>query len=158
MPKTVSYRNTGRESNGGVELSVNSTWRTDIWTTASYTYQMKPKLTDADVGFASAINEPPRHMGSVQVGYDRAPWRGSVGVVFSSRAFWADVLATDPRIRGYSDAYGLVNVMASYALPKARSALVLKATNLLDSHVQQHAFGDIIRREVSAFVEIDLKK
>jgi hypothetical protein len=78
--------------------------------------------------------------------------------VFSGRAFWADVLATDPRMHGYSDAYGIVNVMAAYAVPHRPVTLMFKGTNVFDTPVQQHAFGDVIRRALAGFVEIDLKK
>lgn len=47
---------------------------------------------------------------------------------------------------------------AAYALPGNRVELILKAANLLDQQIQQHAFGDVIRRELAAYVRIDIKK
>lgn len=95
---------------------------------------------------------------SGMIGWTRAPWRGSSNTIYAGRAFWTDVLATDPRIRGYSDSYVLVNASAAYALPGKRVELILKAANLLDQPIQQHAFGDVIRRELAGYVRIDIKK
>ena len=156
LPMTSSYRNTGRVNHAGLELSMNSAWPRRVWSAVSYTFQRRPSITDVDPGFAVTINEPPRHRGSVLVGWNSAPWRGSIGVVSTSRAFWTDVVVADPRLHGFTKAYALVNASVAYALPRQPVEIVVKATNLFDNDVQQHVFGDLIGREVSVHVRVDL--
>jgi outer membrane receptor protein involved in Fe transport len=156
LPKTISYVNTGEVRNQGIELGVNSTWPSAIWTAFGYTYQRKPVVSKADPAFPILVNEPPPHQASGAIGWRGGAWGGSLNVIYSDRAFWTDVLASDPRIRGYSDAYTLVNVSSSYAIPGRHVELIVKATNLLDQRIQQHVFGDVIRRQVSCYVRFTL--
>jgi iron complex outermembrane recepter protein len=158
LPKTASYRNTGKIRNQGLELSLNSAWPGGLWSALSYTYQAKPRLTDVAPGFEFAINDPPRQQASALLGWTRAPWRGSLGVIYTGRAFWTDVVVADPRLHGFTKSFVLTNLSASYAIPRTPLELTLKATNLFDHAVQQHVFGDIIGREISAYVRLDLKK
>jgi hypothetical protein len=115
-------------------------------------------VSKADPAFPILVNEPPAHQASGAIGWRRAAWNGSLNVIHTDRAFWTDVLASDPRIRGYSDAYTLVNVSASYAIPGRPIELIVKATNLFDQSIQQHVFGDVIRRQVSCYVRLTLPK
>ena len=156
LPKTISYVNTGEVRNQGIELGVNSTWPRAIWTAFGYTYQWKPVVSKAVPAFAILVNDPPPHQASGAIGWRRGAWGGSLNVIHTDRAFWTDVLASDPRIRGYSDAYTLVNVSSSYAIPGRHVELIVKATNLRDQHIQQHVFGDVIRRQVSCYVRFTL--
>jgi outer membrane receptor protein involved in Fe transport len=158
LPKVISYVNTGEVRNDGVELGLNSTWTKGIWTAFGYTYQRKPVVSKADPAFPILVNEPPAHQASGAIGWRRAAWNGSLNVIHTDRAFWTDVLASDPRIRGYSDAYTLVNVSVSYAIPRRPIELIVKATNLFDQSIQQHVFGDVIRRQVSCYVRLTLPK
>ena len=158
LPKTVSFLNTGEIRSQGVEIALNSGWPQGMWSSGSYTFQAKPALARVAPGFETQVNEPSRHQASGMIGWSRAPWRGSLNIIYAGRAFWADVLATDPRIRGYSDSYVLANVSAAYALPGTRVELILKVSNLLDQQIQQHGFGDLIRRELAGYVRIDIRR
>jgi hypothetical protein len=50
-----------------------------------------------------------------------------------------------------------VNGSATYATSSGVE-FVLKGTNLLNRQVQQHAYGDIIGREISAFININVAR
>ena len=86
-----------------------------------------------------------------------APWRGSVGVAYADRAFWADVFPADPRLTGYSPSYTTTNASVAYRLQSRPIELVLNATNLFDRKIQQHVYGDVIRRSVVGSLRIDVK-
>jgi outer membrane receptor for ferrienterochelin and colicins len=153
LPKSSGYRNTGTITNQGVEASLNSSWTATTWSALSYTFQKTPDLTDADPAFPIVMNEPARHQFSALVGGRYRDWKGSVALLRVGRAYWADVLVADPRLRGFTPAFTLVNASATWA---ARSGVefVVKGTNLMNRQVQQHVYGDIISREISAYVNV----
>ena len=157
LPKTASYRNTGTIESHGLELSMNSAWPRAFWSAFSYTYQSKPDVSDVAPGFAIAVNDPPRHQASVLVGWNQASWRGSVGAVYTARAFWTDVVVADPRLHGFTKPYTLMNASVAYRIANSAAEVAVKATNLFNQQVQQHVFGDIIGRQVSVQLRVDLK-
>ena len=70
----------------------------------------------------------------------------NASVSYSSTGFWSDVLTS--QYHGYSDAYALVNVTVGRKWAGGRYTTSLKSTNLLNQDVQQHIFGDIMKRSV----------
>ena len=153
LPKTSTFRNVGRLRSRGLELGLDTDWSNHVWTRLSYTFQDEPELTEAVAEFPTSVNLPPTHQFSVLVGGAQGPWSGSVGLAYVDRAFWSDAL--DMRFWGFTGSYSLLNAAVAYRLDRARSEIVLKATNLLDQKAQQHSFGDIVRRRV--LVEYRLK-
>ena len=61
-----------------------------------------------------------------------------------SRAFWADVLA----IPGFTDSFWMLNGTVGRSFHNGRYTWLVKGTNLANSEIQQHIFGDVIRRRV----------
>ena len=49
---------------------------------------------------------------------------------------------------GFTDAYTLVNGSIGVKFPKAKATALVKVNNLLNKDIQQHVFGDIIKRSV----------
>ena len=78
---------------------------------------------------------------------------GSLGLSHVSRAFWADVLGPD--LWGYSKGYTRVDATAGLKWRAGRVTTLVKATNLLNEDIQQHVFGDILKRALSAEVRFD---
>ena len=64
----------------------------------------------------------------------------------ATKAFWADVLT--PEFHGYSDEYQLVNGSFGVKWKNGAVTTLMKVTNLFNQSVQQHIFGDILRRTV----------
>ncbi len=153
LPKSSGYRNTGAITNRGIEASLNSAWGARAWSAVSYTWQRKPELTDTDPAFPIALNDPARHQVSALVGGRFGAWRGSAGVTWVDRAYWADVVVTDARLRGYTPAFTLVNASATWTVRRGVD-VVFKGTNLFDRRVQQHVYGDVIGRSLSVFLTL----
>ena len=65
-------------------------------------------------------------------------------VSYSGKAFWSDVLTTP--YHGYSDAYTLVNGSFGVKWDRGRVTTLVKVNNVLDQEIQQHVFGDILKR------------
>ena len=71
---------------------------------------------------------------------------GNLGVSYSGDAYWQDVL--DARFAGTTDAYTLVNGGFGVRWAGGRVVTSVKGANLGNTEVQQHIFGDVLRRQV----------
>jgi len=146
LPKTFGFHNIGRVENRGVEMALKFNPVTQVELSATYTWQDEPDVEDGDADFV--VNVPSEHQFSATIRADLDRWFGSLGAYYVDEAFWADVL--DARFWGTTDSYTLLDVLVGCTLVNDRYVLSLKGTNLLDRRVQQHIFGDIIGRKISA--------
>lgn len=96
---------------------------------------------------AAFVNIPAAHRVSFGVELQRPRWDAAVTYDLISRAFWQDVLTED--FWGYTASYNLVGVSAGLRWPRLGLELRGRVTNLLDERIQQHIFGDIIRRRIT---------
>jgi hypothetical protein len=67
-------------------------------------------------------------------------------VSYSDSAYWQDVL--DARFAGTTDAFTLVNGGFGVRWLGDRLVTSVKVSNLANAEVQQHIFGDVLRRQV----------
>ena len=84
--------------------------------------------------------------------YDGPRFIGAGSVNYSDKSFWTDVLSGP--YHGYSDAYTLVNATFGVKWMQNKLATLVKINNLLNEDVQQHVFGDILKRMVVFEVKI----
>lgn len=143
LPSEFSYRNVGEFENQGVEVSfrVEPFARNNI--IASYSWQDEPEVTGIP---ANEVNIPPSNRLHLA-------WNGyaddlyySAAVNYQDEAFWTDVL--DSRFFGFSDSFTTVDATLGYLFLDGTAEASVRATNLFDEDMQQHAFGDIIGRRV----------
>ncbi|MPZ18852.1 MAG: TonB-dependent receptor [Luteitalea sp.] len=146
LPAAFSYLNLGEVRYRGVELgiegAVTRTWNGFL----NYSYQDEPDPKDFDI---SELNLPPSHRMNVGVGYDGPRFLGNFTVSYTDDAFWRDVL--DSRFDGPTDAFTLVN--GAFGVKwggRGEYITSVKVTNLLNNEIQQHVFGDIIKRQIVA--------
>ncbi len=142
LPSQFTYLNFGRTRQWGLELGLSGSV-TDEWRLfTNYSYQPEP-----DVNFdKSEINLPPRHRFNAGVGVDYGRAFGSLDVTHTDKAFWQDVL--DARFHGYTRAWTMVNAAVGTRFGGERFTASLKVTNLTNRAIQQHIFGDVLRRQV----------
>jgi len=67
-------------------------------------------------------------------------------VNYTDEAYWQDVL--DARFAGTTDAFTLVSGSIGYRWFNEKIVTSLKLTNIGNQEIQQHIFGDILRRQV----------
>jgi hypothetical protein len=109
---------------------------------ANYSFQARP-----DVNFDLAeVNLPPKHRFNAGFNFSRSRWLGDLNVSYSSTAFWQDVL--DARYHGTTDAYTLINGGLGVKWAANRLTTSLKMINIANQEIQQHVFGDVLRRQV----------
>jgi hypothetical protein len=79
---------------------------------------------------------------------------GSFMFNYASKAFWTDTISSS--FYGYSNAYKLVNCSFGVRLAKGKVTTSIKAVNLTNNNVQQHIFGDILKRRIYGEVQFGL--
>jgi hypothetical protein len=104
----------------------------------------------------SEVNRPPHNRFNFGLGYDTAKWYGNLTINYVGEAFWQDVLDAD--YHGTTNAYTMVNLTGGYHFSNGRFTPVVKITNLFNQEIQQHIFGDVIRRAVVFEVRVNLPK
>ena len=147
MPKTFTFNNVGRVRNQGFDLAIEGRFRNGLSARAAYAYQDEPEISGDSPTLPLSVNTPPRHSVSVSGERRTAHWSASASVAYTDRAFWADVL--DPRFWGWSDSYTAVNASIGHDVTSSLE-LILSGTNLFNTKIKQHVFGDIIGRKISA--------
>ncbi len=152
FPSEFSYDNFGRETNQGLELGIQGQITPAINAFVNYSYQADP-----NVNFdPTETNHPPKNRFNLGLGIDNAHGFGNVTINYVGSAFWQDVLDAD--YHGPTDAYTMVNLSAGLKLHAGLLTPVLKITNLFDQQVQQHVFGDVIRRAVVVELRVQAPK
>jgi len=143
LPSSYTYLNLGKVKDKGFELGVEAVATRDINVFVNYSYQADPVIEGFDPREANqAANN--RFNAGFNVSHGR--FLGNLDVSYSGSAYWQDVL--DLRYAGTTDAYTLVNGMFGVRWAGDKVVTSLKVTNLGNSEVQQHIFGDVLRRQV----------
>ena len=146
LPSRFTYLNFDRITDRGVELSADVHLTTATSVFANYTWQDDPKPRGFDI---SELNLPPTHRVNAGVSIARGRYFGSLSASFVDDAFWQDGL---PGYQGPSEAYTLVDGGFGVHSTDRTMTVAVRGTNLLDKPVQQHVFGDLIRRTVTGEV------
>jgi len=142
LPSTFTYLNFGKTTQKGFELGVNSTLNQYVGLFANYSYQATPKVNFA----LSEVNLPAKNRFNAGFNFTQGRYLGDLNVTYSDGAFWQDVL--DAPYHGTTASYTLVNGGFGVKWAKDRITTSVKGTNLGNQTIQQHVFGDIIKRQV----------
>jgi len=153
FPSEYTYRNFGSMTQKGLELGVDTAVNDRVNAYANYSWQGEP-----DPSFAlSELNIPAEHRVNAGFNFNVSRFLGSLGVSYVDESFWQDVL--DARYHGTTDAYTLVNASAGIRFgSRNRAQLMLKGTNLTNEDIQQHIFGDIIKRQIMAELRVNFDR
>jgi outer membrane receptor protein involved in Fe transport len=150
VPATVTYLNLGPIRNRGVELSLDHRFTNDLSAGVNYSWQDKPEVLEADsdqIPYAvEEISLPATNRFNANVDYSGKRFVANLSVNYSDKAFWSDVLTAD--YNGFTDSYTLVNGTFGVRWNGGKVTTSLKVTNILNDDVQQHNFGDILKRSV----------
>jgi len=92
------------------------------------------------------VNWPAKNRFNVGANVNYRKWFGNVSVNYTDESYWQDVL--DARFAGTTDAFTLLNAAIGYRWLNEKVVTSLKMTNIGNQEIQQHIFGDILRRQV----------
>ncbi len=156
---TGAVANCGKVKTQGIELGLDFAVSKHVNAFANYSWQSNPYLKSTgdipdprQTNGSSEYNMPPNNRFNVGVNASSGRFFGDMSVTYQGEAYWQDVL--DARYAGSTDAFTLVNGSIGAKWAGGKFVTTLKATNLGNQQVQQHVFGDIIRRAVMADLRI----
>jgi outer membrane receptor protein involved in Fe transport len=159
LPRTVTtYLNLGPIRQRGLELSVDHTVSSELSLFTNYSWQDTPKVLEADADQieypAQEVGIPSEHRFNAGVNWNSKRFVGTASVNYASEALWTDVLGR--AYSGFTDGYTMVNASFGVKFAEGKTILTLKGTNLFNEDVQQHVFGDILKRSVFAELRVFL--
>jgi outer membrane receptor protein involved in Fe transport len=150
--KAATYLNLGPIRNRGIEASIDHRFDKAWSINANYSWQDDPEVLDADADQipypAREVGLPSTHRFNAGVAYNGDGFFGNVNVNYASEALWVDVLGSS--YHGYTDAYTMLNATLGVKLADGKVMLSLKGTNLTNETIQQHVFGDVLKRSLVA--------
>jgi outer membrane receptor for ferrienterochelin and colicin len=149
LPSRFTYRNFDKVSDRGLELSAEASMTAAISAFANYSWQAKPRPAGFDI---SELNLPPAHRFNIGVSGTRGRYFANMSASFVDSAFWQDVL---PGYQGTTNAYTLADGGIGVRSIDRKMTVAFRGKNLLNKPIQQHVFGDIIRRTVTGEVRFD---
>jgi iron complex outermembrane receptor protein len=153
LPRTAfTYLNLGPIRNKGAEVGIDHAFNREWSAYANYSWQDDPVVRDAasdQIAYPPAeLALPPTHRVNAGINWNTSRFVGSANVNYSGEAFWSDVL--NAPYHGFTDSYTLLNANFGVKWSGGKLVTSLKAINLLNQDVQQHVFGDILKRSVVA--------
>ena len=148
LPRTAfAYFNLGPIREKGVEVSLDQRITNQISAFANYSWQDKPTiLDDPDPYPAAELALPPTHRFNIGFNANTSRVLAAASVNYASKAFWSDVLTTP--YHGFTDGYTLVSGTFGWKWMNGKLTTSVKGTNLLNDDIQQHVFGDILKRSI----------
>ncbi len=150
--KAATYLNLGPIQNRGIETSIDHRFNNEWSAFANYSWQDTPEVQEADEDqIPYPINEvgiPSEHRFNVGLGYSGKTFFGNANVNYASEALWVDVLGST--YHGFTDAYTMLNATLGMKFADGKVTVSLKGINLTNEQIQQHVFGDILKRSVVA--------
>jgi outer membrane receptor protein involved in Fe transport len=159
LPRTVStYLNLSGVRNRGVELGVDHSFTRDLSGFVNYSWQDEPELLEPDADeIRQPVDEialPPTNRFNIGLNYSGPRYIGSASYNYQDEAFWVDVLSRE--YHGGTDSFGMFNASFGVRFADGKATVMLKATNLFDETIQQHIFGDLLKRSFMAELRLNL--
>ena len=156
FPRTAfTYTNLGPVRQTGLELWLDQRLGRSASAWVNYSWQDEPEILEAENPYLpEELSLPPTHRLNAGVSWNGSRFLGNASVSTATEAFWADVLT--PEFHGYSDGYTLVNGSFGVKWSGGAMTTLVKVTNLLNRSIQQHIFGDILRRTVVGEVRFSM--
>ena len=156
LPQTAfTYLNLGPLRQTGVELWLDQRFSRSLAASVNYSWQSEPEiLDDPNPYLSSELNLPPTHRFNAEVNWNGSRLLGAASVNAATDAFWSDVLTAG--FHGYTDAYTTVNGSFGVKWQGGAITTTVKVNNIFNQTVQQHIFGDLLRRTVLGEIKFRL--
>ncbi len=159
FPSEYTYLNLGEVKQKGLELGFDSAFGPSMTYYLNYSFQSDP--IPSFPGFTAAaalqeINIPAKHR--FNYGVTTSIWKifYTVDASFVGQAFWQDVL--DSRYAGKTSKYTVSNLVIGTKFNHDKAALQLRVNNMGGVPVQQHIFGDVMKRSFMVELKINAPK
>lgn len=146
LPAVFTYVNRDSIRNRGLELGLHADMADEVHGYVNYSWQDDPVATGYSEAEQAEIALPAKHR--VNAGVNAQVGMANIGVTanYTSRAFWTDVLTSD--YHGWTEPFTMVNASLAVDLLEGRLRPGVRVVNLLNQNIQQHIFGDVLKRQV----------
>jgi len=157
LPSVIMFQNLGEFRNKGVEISFDARPHRYVSLFANYSWQARP-CQPGDGGCAEVnapppssiatpkINLPPKNRFNAGFTFDYGRVLTDLSVQYTSPAYFRDVL--DATYAAWTEAFTVVNAGVSVRLYRNNAVIGVKIRNLGNKPVQNHIFGDLLKRQV----------
>jgi len=149
LPSLLSTQNLGKVRNKGLELSADASLNRYLTANTNYSWQARPEPKDFDI---SLLNLPPRNRFNAGLSLDYKRYLGNVSVGYVGSAYWNDVI--NPIYSGPTKAYTMVNASGGVRWGGGKYITMLKVANLANTPVQNHVWGDILKRQITGEIRM----
>ena len=146
LPALFTYVNRDSITNRGFELGLHAHLSQALGGYVNYSWQDAPEVTGFAEDEISEVSISAAHR--LNIGIDATLGQVQLGASlnYSDRAYWTDVLTAD--YHGWTEPYTMVNATVGVNLLDGRLKPGLRIINLLNQDIQQHIFGDVLKRQV----------
>ena len=145
LPASFSYVNRISVRESGMELGLTGR-RGNFGGFVNYSWQAEPVVDGFGEEDADEISIPAAHR--INAGLDAGFGAVDLGLSlnYTDRAYWTDVLTAE--YHGWTEAFTMVNATLAVNLMEGRFQPSVRVINLLNQEIQNHIFGDVLRRQV----------
>ena len=145
LPATFTYINRASARNAGFELGLNGR-RGNLGGFANYSWQAEPTVQGFGEEDLDEISVPAAHRINAGLDTEIGAFDLGLSVNYTDRAYWTDVLTAE--YHGWTEAFTLVNATLAVNLMEGRFQPSVRMINLFNQEIQNHIFGDVLRRNV----------
>ena len=145
LPASFSYINRASARNSGFELGLTGR-RGNFGGFLNYSWQAEPVVEGFGEEDSDEISIPAAHR--INAGLDTEFGAVDLGLSlnYTDRAYWTDVLTAE--FHGWTEAFTMVNATLAVNLMEGQIQPSVRVINLLNQEIQNHIFGDVLRRQV----------
>ncbi len=146
LPAVFTYVNRDSLTNRGLELGLHAHLASNLGGYLNYSWQGTPQVTGYAEDELAEVSRPPKHRWNAGLDASFGRMRLGASVNYADRARWTDVLTAE--YHGWTESYTMVNTTVGVNLLEGRFRPSIRIINLLNQEIQQHIFGDVLRRQV----------
>ena len=145
LPSALTYVNRKSVQNSGIELGLTGR-RGNVGGFLNYSWQAEPDVEGFGEEDADEISIPAAHRINAGIDAEIGAFDLGLSLNYTDRAYWTDVLTAE--YHGWTEAFTLVNATLAMNLLEGRVQPSVRVINLLNQEIQNHVFGDVLRRQI----------
>ncbi len=146
LPSVFTYVNRDSLTHRGFEVGLNARLGSGVGAYVNYSWQDEPEVEGFATEELSEVGIPAAHRVNAGIDAEIGAVQLGASMNYSGRAFWTDVLTAD--YHGWTEPYTMVNATLGVNLLGGRLRPGLRVINVLNQDLQQHIFGDVLKRQV----------
>ena len=145
LPASFTYINRASARNSGMELGLTGR-RGNLGGFLNYSWQAEPVVEGFGEEDADEISIPAAHRINAGVDAEIGFMDLGLSLNYTDQAYWTDVLTAE--FHGWTEAFTMVNATLAVNMSDGRFQPSVRVINLLNQEIQNHIFGDVLRRQV----------